>query len=108
MPFSASKICPFGHPPYSGRRCPVCTAKRDAARGSASSRGYDQSWRRFREDYLRRYPWCSVPGCNAPADDVDHIVALREGGARFDPANVRSMCHWHHSQRTGRDHAHRG
>jgi 5-methylcytosine-specific restriction protein A len=83
-----------------GKRCPRCTKAANKARGSAATRGYDAEWRAFREDFLRRYPWCSVEGCPEPATDVDHIVALRDGGKRFDPANCRSMCHPHHSART--------
>jgi 5-methylcytosine-specific restriction protein A len=108
MPWAAPRFCSkAAHPRFTGARCPLCAhASRkafDATRPSAAARGYDSGWRAFREDYLRRFPTCSAPGCRATATEVDHIVSIRAGGARFDPANVRPLCKSHHSTRTARD-----
>jgi 5-methylcytosine-specific restriction protein A len=100
MPSAPPRACRCGALIPAGKRCLRCTKAADKVRGSAASRGYDAEWRAFREDFLRRYPWCSIEGCPEPATDVDHIVALRDGGKRFDPANCRPMCHPHHSART--------
>jgi len=32
------------------------------------------------------------PKCRRYATDVDHIVAVSEGGAFYDPANLRAAC----------------
>jgi 5-methylcytosine-specific restriction endonuclease McrA len=57
--------------------------------------------------WLRRFPWCGQRGdgrlhtehsrCaqrgeRRRAAVTDHIVALREGGERLDPANFQSLC----------------
>jgi 5-methylcytosine-specific restriction endonuclease McrA len=40
---------------------------------------------------------CVVPGCNAPAVVVDHIVPRREGGSDA-LQNLRSLCRAHDNQ----------
>jgi 5-methylcytosine-specific restriction protein A len=92
-----------GHRAYLGRRCPSCEKERNQQRGSASSRGYDVEWRKCREEFLKLNPICEISNCDEKATDVDHIVGLREGGAKLDFNNLRAFCHRHHSQRTGRD-----
>jgi 5-methylcytosine-specific restriction protein A len=58
-------------------------------------------WReRIRPAQLRQFPLCCL--CEAEnrvtaAQHVDHIVPIRDGGAPFDFANLRSLCHSHHS-----------
>jgi hypothetical protein len=34
------------------------------------------------------------------AVEVDHIERVSVGGAVFDPANLQSLCHRHHSVKT--------
>ncbi len=74
-------------------------------RPSASARGYDLKWRKTRSAFLRLHPICEDPeGCIKPATDVDHVDGLGPTGPRgHDPANLRALCHRHHSQRTARD-----
>lgn len=103
MPWAPPRHCPAGHPPFTGSRCPLCAAARDKLRGTAAQRGYDDKWRSFRAAYLRRNPVCCVAGCGQPATEVDHIRPLREGGGRFDAANLRPTCKQHHSRRTMAD-----
>ena len=97
--------------------CPVLTAdgRCDAHRASARrasdrrrpnsrARGYDARWQRTRRRYLAAQPWCEEPGCTEQATDVDHVDGLGPTGpAGHDPANLRALCHSHHSQRTARD-----
>ena len=99
--------------PHCGRLTPgggLCTRHRgeyDALRGSATARGYDVTWSRASSSWLTRFPWCGqrIDGlfhgehsqCAARGDRVrarvtDHIVPLREGGARLDPRNLQSLC----------------
>jgi 5-methylcytosine-specific restriction enzyme A len=101
VPIAVPRHCPRpGHPAFLGRRCPLCEREYDKRRGPPSQRGYGRDWLAFRADFLLRHPRCCVPGCDQPATQVDHIVALRDGGARLDPANCRPMCVRHHSRRT--------
>jgi len=77
----------------------------DARRPSSVERGYDATWRATRAAYLKAYPQCQDPqGCIKPATDVDHIDGQGPRGPRgHDWANLRGLCHSHHSQRTARD-----
>ncbi len=74
-------------------------ARIDAKRPTASARGYGGSWPALRAAQLRASPSCR---CGAQAVDVDHIVALRDGGTHA-PGNLRSLCHGCHSARTAQD-----
>lgn len=55
-------------------------------------------WRRLREARLRiDHHTCVVPGCDARATVVDHIVSRRAGGADV-LSNLRSLCREHDDQ----------
>jgi 5-methylcytosine-specific restriction protein A len=82
-------------------------AEIDATRPSAARRGYDANWRKIRLAHLRREPtcrFCAARGLVSAATDVDHVVALADGGTHAD-SNLRSLCHSCHSARTARDQA---
>ena len=75
----------------------------DDRRGSPSKRGYDATWRTFRDWFLMNHPLCDI--CEkehriTPAEEVHHIVPLIEGGARLDPDNCQALCHSCHSKIT--------
>jgi len=91
--------------------CAFCKRRRDkesdAARPSAKERGYDGEWTQFSNAWLSRFPWCGqrADGALHPehsecvrlghrryADCTDHIVALKDGGRRFDRGNLQSLC----------------
>ena len=84
--------------------------KRIEARASASSRGYDADWRRFRETFIsswRSYgapcALCGRPIVDAPDSslEVDHIETIRERpDLRLTPANCRVLHKACHSRRT--------
>jgi hypothetical protein len=80
-------------------------------------------WRTLRRDALQAHPWCTWPGCHAPATMVDHIVPLGEAirqvraSKRFPIdqdagayllSNLTGMCAQHHGDKTALDKAHQG
>ena len=97
MPWAPAKHCAAGHPPYQGRRCPVCASIRraaaDARRPTAPKRGYDSKWRRESKAFLARPEnrFC-VCGCGKPAEMVDHRIA-HKGDMRlfWDRSNWQPM-----------------
>jgi 5-methylcytosine-specific restriction enzyme A len=110
MPWAAPRTCREPGCPQlvlePGRyRCPRhhkdLRARLDAGRLGARARGYDAAWERVRAAFLVAHPRCQR--CGAPAVDVDHVVAIDDGGPRLDPANLRALCHPCHSSRTARD-----
>lgn len=83
-----------------------------ARRGFDAELGFYQSrqWRAVRAAYLRDHPLCGVCaalGHLVPARVVDHVVPLKDGGARFDAANLQSLCVSCHNAKTARETARR-
>jgi len=75
----------------------------DRARGSRQARGYDAAWQRCRDSYLAQHPLCEQcerEGRTTVANDVDHVVPIRRGGARLDEANLQSLCRSCHVRKT--------
>jgi len=92
------------HRPY-GKAKPAPRSRQDDP-GARITRAVHES-RRWREKVrpmqLRRFPLCCLcqdEGRVTVAAHVDHIKPIRDGGAAFDPANLRSLCHSHHSSVT--------
>lgn len=81
---------PFTPPPASWRggrprtRCDNCRSHHARIDG--------KRWRNLRRQILAGNPVCAVPGCGRLATQVDHIVALSQGGAPFDLDNLRPIC----------------
>lgn len=79
---------------------------KESARVSSSSRGYDFRWRKARQAYLAKHPFCVEclkAGKYVAATDVDHIVPHRGNKKLFwDSDNWQPLCHSHHSQKTRR------
>lgn len=48
---------------------------------------------------------CQRPGCNRRGFIVDHIVEIRDGGAKLERGNVWLMCSSCHATKTGRERA---
>jgi 5-methylcytosine-specific restriction endonuclease McrA len=66
-----------------------------------SANGSTRAWKALRKRILERDPWCAI--CQRePATEVDHLIPLKEAGPRFDPANVRGVCHGCHVRRHGK------
>lgn len=75
-------------------------------RPTAAARGYDADWRRVRDNFLAEHPLCAVclaNGMTVAASDVDHVLAIRKGGERLNPANLQSLCAGCHSRKTARE-----
>jgi 5-methylcytosine-specific restriction protein A len=70
------------------------------ARPSSAQRGYGPEWRKIRDAYLREHPFCVI--CGKIGNEVDHIIALKDGGSSNDD-NLRTFCKHHHSRRTAHD-----
>jgi 5-methylcytosine-specific restriction endonuclease McrA len=101
--------CPYPHCRRltTGGACRLHRRARDRARGTARARGYDADWQALSRDWLRRFPWCGQRadgrlyaehsrcvrrGRRTLAAVTDHIVSLRDGGARLDRGNLQSLC----------------
>lgn len=74
------------------------SAQRDYDRNRLSSRerGYDRTWEKFRNWYLRKNPICAW--CGAPSHIPDHIIPLPEG-PKYDLENLRPLCQSCHNKR---------
>ena len=76
--------------------CPVLTNELRCA--SHARPGRHSGWGRARRAKLAVSPRCEM--CGAPAVEVDHIVALADGGAEMDPANWQALCRRCHAAKT--------
>ena len=81
-----------------------------ARRAFDAELGFYQSaqWRAVRAAFLRQHPLCCV--CEqrdrvVPAVVVDHVVPIKEGGARFDPRNLQSLCVSDHNAKSAKERA---
>ena len=76
-----------------------------ARRGFDTECGFYQSaaWRGVRAAFLREHPVCSRcegRGRVVAAVVADHIQPLKDGGARFDWANLQGLCVPCHNSKT--------
>lgn len=55
-------------------------------------------WQTARIHVLTLEPNCRR--CGATATDVDHIIAIEDGGPLLDPTNHQPLCHACHSAKT--------
>ncbi len=105
MPYSAPKPCTFPGCPALVRNGTWCEAhkrhasKPDERRPSSHARGYTRTWRKLRAMVLREQPICRWSDCTAPAEQVDHIVSLRDGGTH-ELSNLQGLCAHHHAVKT--------
>jgi 5-methylcytosine-specific restriction protein A len=76
-------------------------------RGTSTQRGYGYRWQQARKGWLAKHPWCvdceAIGRNHVLATDVDHIIPHRGDKDLFwDRNNWQSLCHMHHSAKTGR------
>ena len=60
-------------------------------------------WRGARERHRREHPLCEEclrNGMIRPATLVDHIIPIRQGGARLDDRNLQSLCDTCHNRKS--------
>lgn len=85
-------------------RCLTHTRSYTAAhRGNFRHIYKTKRWQIARQQALRAHPYCEADWCTQPATDVDHITPLAEFGEAYNPRNLQSLCHAHHSQKTARE-----
>ena len=76
----------------------------DAARGSASSRGYNRRWQKARATWLSRHPLCAhceIDQRAVAATVVDHIIPHKGDQVLFwKTSNWQSLCKPHHDKKT--------
>lgn len=65
-----------------------------------------KAWWRVRTKVLMANPLCVV--CGRPANVVDHIKELTDGGAPLDLDNLQGLCHAHHNQKSADERKKRG
>jgi 5-methylcytosine-specific restriction enzyme A len=75
----------------------------DERRGSSASRGYGSSWRKLRDQVMRRdnglcQP-CLKAGRVTQASAVDHVVPKSEGGTDAE-GNLQAICEACHKAKT--------
>jgi 5-methylcytosine-specific restriction enzyme A len=64
--------------------------RQDRNRGTSAERGYDATWRKVRDDYLKVYPHCEI--CGGMATEVHHVIPISQGGDN-SPSNLQAVCH---------------
>jgi len=98
--------------PVNEKYCPQCAPREkqrerervqeyDRQRGTAQERGYDARWNRVSRLYRRSHPiceYCEKNGIVTPAEEVHHIVPVKEGGDKYSFANLMSLCRMCHNQ----------
>jgi len=100
MPKAPPRVCNrCKKPAPKGQPCQC----RPAFEGSQHPSSNDRRWQQTRANQLRAHPYCQWPGCHRLATVPDHIVPLAEGGDRYNPANLQSLCDPHHQIKTTRD-----
>jgi 5-methylcytosine-specific restriction enzyme A len=100
-----ARVCiRYGRGCSDGGRCPPGKSRCRAHGGSSWARvdpvakgRYGAAWQQLRKRVLRESPKCET--CGRPATDVDHRVAVADGGTD-DRSNLRALCLDCHKQHT--------
>ena len=79
-----------------------------ARRGFDTELGFYKSaqWRVLRAAFLREHPvcgLCAARGRVVAAVVVDHVVPVKDGGARLDVANLQALCVTCHNRKTAQE-----
>lgn len=77
--------------------------KRSFYKARDENRGFYSSvkWQRLRGWFIRRNPLCVL--CLRPAEVVDHILAIKDGGEALSDANLQSLCNRCHQRKRGQE-----
>ena len=78
-------------------------SKRSFYKAQDENRGFYSSakWQRLRGWFIRRNPLCVL--CLRPAEVVDHILAIKDGGEALSDANLQSLCNRCHQRKRGQE-----
>lgn len=109
MPTRSRRRCPRCKRLHPGKgQCQVCRGEVEAARGSATARGYGaEHRRRFRSEVLSKHPICVL--CKSqPSTVADHWPRSRReleaaGDDPNDPRYGRGLCETCHNRETARN-----
>ena len=77
------------------------TRQYDKQRGTTAQRGYDSRWNRVRALYIKRNPICENcinEGRTNKAEEVHHIIPIKQGGAKYSFDNLMSLCRTCHNK----------
>lgn len=86
------------------KRCPDCEKAvqkdYDDNRRDRSKEAFYKSkeWRALRQVALSQNPFCVM--CGRPAQIVDHIIEISDGGAALSLENVQCLCSGCHNRKT--------
>lgn len=104
------RICPI-HGVYNKNtpkdRCPKCKRERnktydETKRNKESNKFYhSRAWKSVRLQVLNENPFCVK--CGHPAQMVDHIKAIKDGGSELDASNLQSMCNICHNKKENQE-----
>lgn len=64
------------------------------------------AWRKLRKWFIQQHPFCvecKRKGRTTPAQVVDHITPISQGGAKLDQDNLQPMCHRCHNAKSARE-----
>lgn len=92
---AAPRRCACGELVPRGRRCQACAKRTEQRRGTASERGYNQPWVRFRPVYMSLLvaagvvPACGATLANGPKTNDSHCRIL--GRLTFQSADGSSL-----------------
>lgn len=96
------------HRPCMEAHCGNYAVYRGRCRDHARARGREthpnqdfynsKRWKMTRRKQLFDHPLCVE--CGGIATDVDHIVPIEQGGARWSSSNLQSLCLQCHSKKT--------
>jgi 5-methylcytosine-specific restriction protein A len=111
MPTAAKRFCSGAPtcPNFQGECATHGTPaqRSDKARGTAQERGYDSRWATYSKRFRDAHPVCGMradgsmdrvnsrcvqEGRTTPAECVDHVVPMSQGGSKWDAANHCSLC----------------
>jgi 5-methylcytosine-specific restriction protein A len=83
-------------------RCEAHKRKAWANRSEAWGSGSTRKWREFRAARLVAEPQCRW--CGSKKDlEADHILPLSQGGSKWDPDNVQTLCESCHEVKSDQD-----
>lgn len=88
-------------PVYRGR-CREHSRKREKATHKRNIYGLKR-WKYLRRSILSRNPLCQHEGCEEIATDVDHVLAIEDGGEIWKAENLQSLCARHHARKSAEE-----